>query len=151
MNGWAIYFGLSRFFFPWGSSTGSLTQRFKSSGYHAWVLQTGAMKIRRGTNCCFIFRRTLEIMLIGKMDKEDLCSNFVSLHMSPGCKDLDDRLYIEVVDGISPKQIDLLSENLVVEKPHEKLPDEEATLKSVVFFLIPCLLLYSVLKASIML
>ena len=86
----------------------------------------------------FYLRRTLEIMLIGEMDKEDLCSNFVSLHLSPGCKDLDDRLYIEVVDGISAKQIDLLSENLVVEKAHEKLWDEEATLKSVIFLLIPC-------------
>ena len=69
------------------------------------------------------------------MHKEDLCSNFVSLHLSLDCKDLDARLYIEVVGGIGGKQIDLLSEKLVVEKPLEKLWDEEATLKSLVFFL----------------
>ena len=85
------------------------------------------------------------------MHKEDLCSNFVSLHLSLHCKDLDARLYIEVVGGIGGKQIDLLSENLVVEKPLEKLWDEEATLKSLFFFLILCLLLYSVLKAAILL
>ena len=54
------------------------------------------------------------------MDKEDICSNFVSLHLSPDCKDLDARLYINVVDGIGRKHIDLLLENLVVEKPPEK-------------------------------
>ena len=85
------------------------------------------------------------------MHKVDLCSNFVSLHLSLHCKDLDARLYIEVVGGIGGKQIDLLSENLVVEKPLEKLWDEEATLKSLFFFLILCLLLYSVLKAAILL
>ena len=85
------------------------------------------------------------------MHKEDLCSNFVSLHLSLHCKDLDARLYIEVVGGIGGKQIDLLSENLVVEKPLEKLWDEEATLKSLFFFLIVCLLLYSVLKVGILL
>ena len=42
------------------------------------------------------------------MHKEDPCSNFVSLHLSPDCKDLDARLYIEVVDGIGGKQIDQL-------------------------------------------
>ena len=68
------------------------------------------------------------------MHKEDLCSNFVSLHLSLDCKDLDARLYIEVVGGISGKQIDLLSENLVVQKLLEKLWDEEATLKSLGFF-----------------
>ena len=68
------------------------------------------------------------------MHKEDLCSNFVSLHLSLDCKDLDARLYIEVVGGIGRKQTDLLSENLAVEKPLEKLWDEEATLKSLVFF-----------------
>ena len=68
------------------------------------------------------------------MHKGDLCSNFVSLHLSPDCKDLDVRIYIEVVGGIGAKQIDLLLENLVVEKPLEKLWDEEATLKSLVFF-----------------
>ena len=83
------------------------------------------------------------------MHKEDLCSNFVSLHLSLDCKDLDARLYIEVVGGIGGKQIDLLSENLVVEKLLEKLWDEEATLKSLFFFLILCLLPYSVLKAVI--
>ena len=70
------------------------------------------------------------------MHKEDLCSNFVSLHLSLHCKDLDARLYIEVVDGIGWKQINLLSENLVVEKPLEKLWDKEATLKSLVLFFI---------------
>ena len=86
-----------------------------------------------------------------QMHKEDLCSNFVSLHLSPECKDLNARLYIEVVGGTGGKQIDLLSENLVVEKRLEKLWDEEATMKSLVFFLILCLLLYSVLKAGILL
>ena len=85
------------------------------------------------------------------MHKEDLCSNFVSLHLSPDCKDLDARLFIEVIDGIGGKQIDLLSENLVVEKRLEKLWDEEATLKRLFFFLILCLLLHSVLKAGILL
>ena len=85
------------------------------------------------------------------MHKEDLCSNFVSLHLSLDCKDLDARLYIEVVGGIGGKQKDILVENLVVEKPLEKLWDEEATLKSLFFFLILCLLLYSVLKAGILL
>ena len=85
------------------------------------------------------------------MHKEDLCSNFVSLHLSPKCKDLNARLYIEVVGGTGGKQIDLLSESLVVEKRLEKLWDEEATMKSLVFFLILCLLLYSVLKAGILL
>ena len=85
------------------------------------------------------------------MHKEDLCSNFVSLHLSPDCKDLYARLFIEVIDGIGGKQIDLLSENLVVEKRLEKLWDEEATLKRLFFFLMLCLLLYSVLKAGILL
>ena len=85
------------------------------------------------------------------MHKEDLCSNFVSLHLSLDCKDLDARLYIEVVGGIGGKQKDILVENLVVEKPLEKLWDEEATLKSLVFFLILCLLLYSLLMAGILL
>ena len=73
------------------------------------------------------------------------------MHLSSDCKDLDARLYIEVVDGIDAKQINLLSENLVVEKPLEKLWDEEAALKSLVFSLIFYLLLYSVLKAGILL
>ena len=67
------------------------------------------------------------------------------------CKDPDIRLYIEVVGGICEKQIDLFSENLVVEKPLEKPWGEEATLKSLVFSLIPCLLLYSALKTDILL
>ena len=62
------------------------------------------------------------------MCKEDPCSNFLSLHLSPDCKDLVTRLYIEVVHGISGKQIDLLLENLVVEKPLEKRWDKETTL-----------------------
>ena len=65
--------------------------------------------------------------------------------------DLDAGLYIEAVDGIGGKQRDLLSENLVVQKPLEMLWDEEATLKSLFFFLITCLLLYSILKAGILL
>ena len=73
------------------------------------------------------------------------------MHLSSDCKDLDARLYIEVVDDIDAKQIDLLSENLVVEKLLEKLWDEEAALKSLVFSLIFYLLLYSVLKAGILL
>ena len=85
------------------------------------------------------------------MHKEDLCSNFVSLHLSLDCKDLDARLYIEVVGGIGGKQKDILVENLVVEKPLEKLWDEEATLKSLFFFLTLCLLLYSVLRAGFLL
>ena len=67
------------------------------------------------------------------MHQGDLCSNFVSLHLSLDCKDLDARLYIEVVNGIAGKQIDLLSENLAVEKLLENLWDEEATLKSLFF------------------
>ena len=64
---------------------------------------------------------------------------FVSLHLSPDCKNLDARLYVEVADGI-------------VGKPLEKLWDGEATQKSlIVFFLILCLLLYSVLEAGILL
>ena len=82
---------------------------------------------------------------------EDPCSNFVSLLPSPHCMNIDARLYIEVADGISMKQIDLLLESLVVEKPFEKLWDKEAILKSLVFPLIPCLLLYSVLKTGILL
>ena len=69
------------------------------------------------------------------MHKEGRCSNFVSLHLFPDCKDLDARLYIEVVDGVRGKQIDLMSENLVVKKPLKKLWDEEATPKSLDFFL----------------
>ena len=64
---------------------------------------------------------------------------FVSLHLSPDCKNPDARLYVEVADGI-------------VGKPLEKLWDGEATLKSlIVFFLILYLLLYSVLEAGILL
>ena len=68
------------------------------------------------------------------MHKEGLHSNFVSLHLSPDCKDLGAIIYIEVADGIDGKHIDLLLENLVVEKPLEKRWDKEATLKSLVFF-----------------
>ena len=50
------------------------------------------------------------------MHKEDLCSNFISLHLSLDCKDLDARPYIEVAGDIGGKQIDLLSDNLVVKK-----------------------------------
>ena len=37
INGWKIIFGLIRICFPCGGSIGSLTERFKSSGYHGWV------------------------------------------------------------------------------------------------------------------
>lgn len=37
INEWTIIFGLIRICFPCGSSIGSLTERFKSSGYHGWV------------------------------------------------------------------------------------------------------------------
>ena len=56
-------FGLIRIPFPCSSSTGSSTRRFKSSGYHDWVLQTGAVIIRRGTHSFFTFRSTLGIIL----------------------------------------------------------------------------------------
>ena len=69
------------------------------------------------------------------MHKEGRCSNVISLHLFPDCKDLDARLYIEVADGVRGKQIDLMSENLVVKKPLKKPWDEEATLKSLNFFL----------------
>ena len=52
---------------------------------------------------------------------EDPSSNFVSLHLSPDCKDLDARLYIGIVDGIGGRQINVLLENLVVDKLHNKL------------------------------
>ena len=58
INGWTIFFGLI--------VPGAATQRFKSYGYHGWVLQTGAIKIRRGTHSCFVFRSTLEIILKGE-------------------------------------------------------------------------------------
>lgn len=64
---------------------------------------------------------------------KDLYSNFVSIYTSSDCKDFDTRLYIEVVDGIGGKKIDLLSENIVAEKLLERLSDEETTLKSLVF------------------
>ena len=113
--------------FPLGSSTGFLPQSFKSSGYQGCVPQTGAIRIRIGTHSCFIFSN-LKIYWKGEIHKEDPCSNFLSMHMYPNSKDLITRLYIEVVYGIGGKQIDLLLENLVVEKPLEKLRDKEATL-----------------------
>ena len=57
------------------------------------------------------------------------------MHLSHDFKDLDVKLYIEVVDGIGGNQTDLMSENLVVKKQLEKLCDEEATLKNLFFFL----------------
>ena len=54
------------------------------------------------------------------MHKEDLCSNFVLLHLSLDFKDLDARLYIEEVGGRGSIQIDLLSDKLVAEQPLEK-------------------------------
>ena len=128
------FLALSEFIFPGAAALVPL-HSFKSSGNHGWVLQIGAIRIRRGTHSCVIFRSTLEIILKGEMHKKDPCSNFVSLHLSTDCKDLDDRLYIEVGDDISRKQIDLLSESLVVEKWLEKLWDEESTLKNMFFFL----------------
>ena len=85
------------------------------------------------------------------MHKEDICSNFVSLHLFPNWKDLDVRLYIDEVDSIGRKQLDLLLDNLVVEKPLEKLWHEEAILKSLAFFLIPSPLLHSALKSGVLL
>ena len=63
---------------------------------------------------------------------KDPCSNFVSLHSFPEYEDLHAGLYIEVliINGIGGKQIDLLLENLVVDKPVEKLWDEVTTLRS---------------------
>ena len=52
---------------------------------------------------------------------------------------------------IGEKEIDPLSKNLVVEKPLQKRGDEVATLKSLFFSLILCMLLHSVLKAGILL
>ena len=86
----------------------------------------------------------------GEMHKEDL-SSILHNCICPWCKDLDSRLYIEVVGGIGRNQIYLLPEKLVVEKPLEKLWHEKATLESLFFFLIFCLLLYSALKAGILL
>ena len=48
-------FGLIRIPFPCSSSTGSSTRRFKSSGYHHSVLQTGAIIIRKETHSFFYF------------------------------------------------------------------------------------------------
>ena len=62
--------------------------------------------------------------------------------------DLDARLCAEVADVIDKKQIDLL--NVVVDKLLEKLRGKESTLKSLVFSLIPCLLLYSLLNRTIL-
>ena len=64
---------------------------------------------------------------------EDPCSKFVSLHPFHR-KNLIARLYIEVVDGIGRKETNLILESLVVQKPFEKLWDEEATLK--IWFLV---------------
>ena len=47
---------------------------------------------------------------------EDPYFNFVSLLSSLGCRYLDVRLYIEVVDGIGGKQITIILENPVVKK-----------------------------------
>ena len=57
------------------------------------------------------------------------------MDLSHDFKDLDVKLYIELVDGIGGNQTDLMSENLVVKKQLEKLCDEEATLKNLLFFL----------------
>ena len=78
------------------------------------------------------------------MHKEDPCSKFVSLHLSPECMHLNVRLYIELFDVIGRKQIDLLSENLIVEKVLKKRWVDG-------FSWISCLILYSGLKAGILL
>ena len=57
------------------------------------------------------------------------------MHLSPDCTNQNVRLYIEVVDGIGGKQIDLLLENQVVEKPLEKLWNEKCHFEEFVFFL----------------
>ena len=144
-------FGLIKISFSCGSSTGSLTQRFKNPVYHGCVLQSGAIRIRREIHSCFIFRGNLEIILKRGNPNKDPYDNFASLYPSLDCKGLDARLYIEVDDGIDGKQIYLLLENLVIEKRLENLWDEEATLESLFFSLNPCLLLYSLLKAGILL
>ena len=144
INEQTIFFGLIRISCSWGRGLRVLGTmagycklvQLKSGEEHIPVLFSGAL---------------LKSYWKGEMHKEDLCFTFVSLHLSPDCKDLNARLYIEVVGGIGRKQTDLLSENLAVEKTHEKLWDEEATLKSLFFFLILCLLLYSVLRAGFLL
>ena len=76
INEWTILFGLIRIYFSCGSSTGSLTQRFKSSGYHDCVLQTGAITIKSRTHSCFILGALLKSYRKWKMDTEDPYSNF---------------------------------------------------------------------------
>ena len=65
INRWIIPFWLVKISFPCGSSTGLWKQRFKSSGNRDWVLQTGAIRMMRGTDSCFIFRSTNKILLKG--------------------------------------------------------------------------------------
>ena len=48
--------------------------------WHRGLRETGAIWIRRGTH---FWKSCLK----GEMHKEDLCSKFVSLHLSPDCKD----------------------------------------------------------------
>ena len=82
---------------------------------------------------------------------EDPCSKLVPLNSSKDSMYLDATLYAEVLDGIDKEQIDLLSENIVVDKLLEKLWDEESTLKSLAFPLMLCLLMDLVRKACILL
>ena len=60
------------------------------------------------------------------MHMEDPCSKLVPLHSSKDSMYLDAALYAEVLDGIDKEQIDLLSENIIVDKLLEKLWDEES-------------------------
>ena len=60
---WTITFRLIRIFVPCGRNIYSLTEWFKSSRYHGWVIPTGAVRFRRGTHSSLTFRSTTEITL----------------------------------------------------------------------------------------
>ena len=145
------FLGFSEFRSPVAAALVRWNRGLSVPGYRGWVLQTAAIRMRRRIHSFFIFRSTLEIILKKEMHMDDPCSNFVSLHPFTHSKDLDARLYFEVVDGIDRKQTDLFLENLVVEKPLQKLWNKKDILKSQVFSLIFCLPLYSVLKTGILL
>ena len=120
INGWMDnIFGAYKNFFFLGKFPGTPNLQSESREDHIPVLYLEAL---------------LKSCWKGELYKEDLCSNFVSLHLFPDCKYLDARLLIEVADGIGWRQTDLLSENLVVKKPLEELWVEETTLKSLFFF-----------------
>ena len=103
INGWTIFFGLNRISYSWGSSTGSLTQGLRVMGTmvgYSYLLQSESEEKHIPVS---FLKALLKSYWKWEMHKEDLCSNFVSLHLSLPCKDLDARLYIEVVDGIGRK------------------------------------------------